>query len=323
MYRADWTITPTGEAYRNLIFNEWWTKVSGKADRKGNFSTSAFYGKYKITAGGVTKIVEFDQASDKMVVDFTQVIAPHPGGSGQFTNLVWYDEFDGAGLPDPTKWGYERGYVRNREMQYYTAYRAENAVQRDGCLVITARNDSALINDEIRPVTSASLRTRGKGDWKNGRIEVRAKLPSCLGTWPAIWMMPTTSVYGRWPNSGEIDIMEHVGYDPEKIYFNLHTGKYNHTKGTGRGASMDCPHPDKDFHVYAVEWFEDHIDWFFDDQKVFSVENDGEGWESWPLDQPFYLILNFAFGGAWGGQQGVDLTALPQEYFIDYVRVFQ
>jgi beta-glucanase (GH16 family) len=114
-----------------------------------------------------------------------------------------------------------------------------------------------------------------------------------------------------------------VGYDPDKIYFNLHTGKYNYTLGTGRGSSVDCPHPDKEFHVYAVEWFEDHIDWYFDDQKVFTVENDGGGWESWPLDKPFYLILNFAFGGAWGGSQGVDLTKLPQLYFIDYVRVFQ
>ena len=322
MYRADWSITPTGEAYRELIFNEWWTKESGKADRKGNYSTSAFYGKYKITAGDVTKIVDFEQASGKMVVDFTTTV-PYPGGSGIYANLVWQDEFDGSGLPDTSKWGYEKGYVRNREMQYYTVGRAENAVQRNGNLVITARNDSAMIDGEIRPVTSASIRSKGKGDWKYGRIEVRAKLPSCLGTWPAIWMMPTANTYGGWPRSGEIDVMEHVGYDPDRIYFNLHTGKYNHTRGTGRGASVDCPHPDKDFHVYAVEWFEDHIDWFLDEQKVFTVANDGEGWESWPLDQPFYLILNFAFGGAWGGQKGVDLTKLPQQYFIDYVRVFQ
>jgi len=248
---------------------------------------------------------------------------PYPGGSGKFTQLVWSDEFNGTGLPDPDKWSYEKGYVRNREMQYYTVNRVENAEQRDGHLVITARNDSALIDGEIRPVTSASVISKGKGDWKYGRVEVRAKLPSCLGSWPAIWMMPTKSVYGGWPKSGEIDMMEHVGYEPDKIYFNLHTGKYNHTIGTGRGTSVDCPDPDKEFHVYAIEWFEDHIDWFLDDRKVFTIQNDGEGWESWPLDQTFYLILNFAFGGAWGGQKGVDPEALPQEYFIDYVRVFQ
>jgi len=322
MYRADWSITPTGEAYRELIFNEWWTKASGKADRKGVFTTSAFYGKYKITAGSESKIVDFEKASGNIVVDFTKT-NPYPGGSGKYTQLVWHDEFEGAGLPDTSKWSYEKGYVRNREMQYYTDSRAENAVQRGGYLVITARNDSAMIDGDIRPVTSASIRSRNKGDWQYGRIEVRAKLPSSLGTWPAIWMMPTTNTYGGWPRSGEIDMMEHVGYDPHKIYFNLHTGKYNHTLGTGRGASVDCAHPEKEFHVYAVEWFEDHIDWFFDEKKVFSVENDGTGWESWPLDQPFYVILNFAFGGAWGGQQGVDLTKLPQNYYIDYVRVFQ
>jgi hypothetical protein len=322
MYRADWSITPTGEAYRNLIFNEWWTKATGKADRKGNFSISAFYGKYKITAGGVTKIVDFDKAQGNLIVDFTKTV-PYPGGSGQFTQLVWQDEFDGVGIPDTSKWSYERGYVRNREMQYYTVGREENAVQHNGNLVITARNDSAVIEGEIRPVTSASLRSRNKGDWTYGRIEVRAKLPSCLGSWPAIWMMPTTGTYGGWPRSGEIDIMEHVGYDPDRIYFNLHTGKYNHSIGTGRGTGVDCPYPNKAYHVYAVEWFEDHIDWFLDEQKVFSVANDGTGWEAWPLDKPFYIILNFAFGGAWGGQQGVDLTKLPQQFLIDYVRVFQ
>ncbi len=250
-------------------------------------------------------------------------VSPYPGGSGKFTTLVWSDEFDGNGLPDTSKWSYERGYVRNKEMQYYTVNRIENAVRRNGKLVITARNDSPVIDGEVRPVTSASLRTRGKGDWTYGRVEVSAKLPSCLGTWPAIWMLPSSRVYGGWPRGGEIDIMEHVGYDPDKIYFNLHTEKYNHSKGTGRGTSVSCPNPDKEFHVYAIEWFEDHIDWFFDDRKVFSIQNDGTGWESWPLDNPFYLIINLAFGGAWGGQKGVDLTKLPQEFVIDYVRVFQ
>ena len=248
---------------------------------------------------------------------------PYPGGSGKYTQLVWFDEFNGTGLPDPEKWSYERGYVRNRELQYYTVERIENVEQRDGNLVITALNDSALINGEICPITSASIITRGKGDWMYCRVEVRAKLPSCLGTWPAIWMMPTKNTYGGWPRSGEIDILEHVGYEPDKVHFNLHTGKYNHTKGTGRGTSVDLPNPDKGFNVYAIEWFEDHIDWFVNDKKVFTVQNDGEGWESWPLDHPFYLILNLAFGGAWGATKGVDVNGLPQKYYIDYVRVFQ
>jgi beta-glucanase (GH16 family) len=136
-------------------------------------------------------------------------------------------------------------------------------------------------------------------------------------------MMPTRSTYGGWPRSGEIDMMEHVGYEPNKIYFNLHTEKYNHSKNTGRGASIDCSDANEKFYVYAVEWFEDKIDWYFNDKKVFTILNDEPGKEAWPLDHPFYLILNFAFGGAWGGSKGVDLSGLPQQFIIDYVRVYQ
>jgi beta-glucanase (GH16 family) len=248
---------------------------------------------------------------------------PHPGGSGKFTKLVWSDEFDKDGLPNPEKWGYEKGYVRNQELQYYTVSRKENAEVKEGHLVITARRDNAVIDGEAREITSASLITRGKGDWQTGRIEVSAKVPPGLGTWPAVWMMPTKSKYGGWPKGGEIDIMEYVGYEPNKIYFNLHTSKYNHTRGTGRGSSINLDKPHEDFHVFFFYWFEDHIDWFVDDKKVFTVKNDEPGWEAWPLDQEFYLILNFAFGGAWGASKGVNRDALPIEYRIDYVRVFQ
>jgi beta-glucanase (GH16 family) len=248
---------------------------------------------------------------------------PYPGGAGKYTKLVWSDEFTGKGLPDQTKWSYEKGYVRNDEMQYYTVKRLENARVEGGNLIISALNDSAMIDGKIRPVTSASLITKNKGDWKYGRIEVRAKLPLCVGTWPAIWMVPTKSVYGGWPKSGEIDMMEQVGFQPGKLFFNLHTEKYNHSKGTGRGTSIDCSDFHEKFHIYAIEWFEDRIDWYFDNTKVFTVLNNEPGWEAWPLDQPFYLILNFAFGGAWGGQQGVDLKSLPQQFVIDYVRVYQ
>jgi len=247
----------------------------------------------------------------------------NPGEPSKYTKLVWSDEFDGQGLPDDSKWSYEKGYLRNGELQYYAVKRIENTHVENGNLIITALNDSAVIDGEMRPVSSASMITKNKGDWKYGRIEVRAKLPSCLGTWPAIWMMPTQAIYGRWPKSGEIDIMENVGFNPEKIYFNLHTEKYNHTKNNGRGSSTDCSDADKTFHIYALEWFPDRIDWYFDDTKVFTVNNNEPGWEAWPFDQSFYLILNFAFGGGWGGEKGVDLNGLPQQFVIDYVRVYQ
>lgn len=248
---------------------------------------------------------------------------PYPGGSGKYTKLVWQDEFDGEGLPDSTRWSYEKGYLRNKELQYYVAGRLENTQVKDGFLYIRALNDFGYVDDGKKPITSASINTKGKGDWKYGRIEVRAKLPSCLGSWPAIWMIPTDEVYGGWPHSGEIDIMEHVGFVPDSIYFNIHCSEYNHVKKTGKGTSHYSVDASANFHVYAIEWFNDRIDWYFDDVKVFTFKNENTGPETWPFDQRFYLIINFAFGGAWGGLAGIDVNALPQEYLIDYVRVFQ
>lgn len=240
-----------------------------------------------------------------------------------YTKVVFQDEFDVDGLPDPTKWGYEQGYLRNGEKQYYTAKRKENCFVDGGSLRIVARNDSAFINGEVRPVTSASLLTKGKHYWKYGYVEVRAKLPSSLGTWPAIWMMPEESVYGQWPRSGEIDIMEHVGYAPENVHYAAHSEKYNHVRGIQKNYSVPCDAVDKQFHVYALEWTADSMTWILDGDRMFTVMKDEQGWEAWPFDQTFYLIINLAFGGGWGGQQGIDLNTLPQTYEIDYVRVFQ
>lgn len=249
--------------------------------------------------------------------------SPYKGGSGQFKKLVWSDEFDYNGLPDNQKWQYEKGYVRNKELQYYTVARKENAMVANGYLTITARNDSLKSGDEVYPVTSASINTKGKQDWTYGRIEVRAKIPSSLGTWPAIWMLGSDKSAGGWPGAGEIDILEHVGYMPDTVHFNVHTEKYNHVKKTNKGIKIPYTAPYKDFHVYAIEWFNDHIDWYMDDKKVFTFNNEGEGTASWPFDKPQYLILNLAFGGAWGGTRGVDIGSLPQQFLIDYVRVFQ
>lgn len=240
-----------------------------------------------------------------------------------YTKLVFQDEFNKAGMPDTTKWVYEKGYIRNGEMQYYTARRRENCYTADGLLHIVALNDSARIDGEIRPVTSASIQTRGKHFWKYCYVEVRAKLPKCLGSWPAIWMMPEKSVYGSWPRSGEIDIMEHVGYDPDKVHFSVHSLKYNHMINTQFTSHTVMPGTDKEFHVYGLEWKEDSITWFIDGKPYYTVTNEKTGWEAWPFDQDFYLKLNQAFGGGWGGSQGVNLKELPQDYQIDYVRIYQ
>jgi beta-glucanase (GH16 family) len=247
---------------------------------------------------------------------------PFSGGSGQFTKLVWSDEFDGNGLPNPEKWVYEVGYVRNNEKQYYTKARLENAETKNGYLVVTARKDNFSDNGKTYPITSASVISKGKGFWNRGRIEVSAKVPKSLGTWPAIWMLPENKSQG-WPKCGEIDILEHVGFDPKKVHFNVHVDKYNHTKKNNKGKSVTCEDPDTKFHIYAIEWFDDRIDFYFDEEKVFSYSNEKEGETSWPFDKPFYVILNLAFGGGWGGAKGIDESSLPQEFLIDYVRVWQ
>lgn len=248
-------------------------------------------------------------------------LTPHAPASGdeQAWAMIWADEFDVDGLPDPARWDYEEGYVRNNELQYYTRARPENARVEDGMLVIEARQEPY----EEYGYTSASLVTRNRASWRYGRIEVRAKLPTGSGTWPAIWMLGMNIPEVGWPDCGEIDIMENVGFDPDRIYANVHTQAYNHVKKTNKGSNISVAKPYDGFHVYAIEWFEDHIDFFVDDDKYFSFQNEGTGWEAWPFDQEFYLIINLAIGGSWGGMHGVDEDIFPQQYHIDYVRVYQ
>jgi beta-glucanase (GH16 family) len=233
--------------------------------------------------------------------------------------LVWSDEFEYTGPPDPKKWSYEVGFVRNREAQYYTKERQENARVENGVLLIESRREEF----EKGKYTSASLHTKGKGEWRYGRIEVRAKLPTGRGMWPAIWMLGVNIGTAGWPRCGEIDIMENVGFDPDTIHANIHTQAYNHVKGTNKGAKITVEKPFKEFHVYAIEWFEDRIDCFVDGRKYFTFANEKKGDEVWPFDKPHYLILNAAIGGSWGGQKGIDDTIFPQKYAIDYVRVYE
>jgi len=239
-------------------------------------------------------------------------------GDGVVWDLVWSDEFNYRGLPDPDRWRYEVGYIRNDERQYYTEGRKENARVADGNLIITSRKESY----EDMDYTSASLHTKETGAWTYGRFEVRAKLPSGRGMWPAIWMLGVNIDEVGWPECGEIDIMENVGFSADFVHGNVHTKAYNHVMGTNKGTYIYFKDPDADFHVYAVEWFEDHIDFFVDDELYFSFENEGKGTDTWPFDKPHYLIINAAIGGGWGGQQGVDDDIFPQEYLIDYVRVY-
>ncbi len=246
--------------------------------------------------------------------------------------LVWSDEFDYEGLPDSTKWDYEEGFVRNAEMQYYTRAHHENTRVKDGVLIIEGRkerianprykpgSDSWILKREFGEYTSASLITRNKASWKYGRIEVRAKLPQGKGTWPAIWMLGANRGKVKWPACGEIDIMEHVGKDPDYVFGTVHyvvNGKRQHSPG-----KYKTEDPEKDFHIYAIEWSQFRISFFFDSIKyhTFPIDIAGFG-EDNPYRKPQYLLINLALGGSWGGK--IDDAMLPQRYLIDYVRVYQ
>jgi beta-glucanase (GH16 family) len=237
--------------------------------------------------------------------------------------LVWNDEFDGSSI-DLNKWEHEfnGNGGGNNEEQYYTPLK-ENSYLSDGKLFITAKKEQFTGPDGTREFTSARLRTLNKGDWLYGRVEVSAKIPKGRGTWPAIWMLPTDWEYGGWPASGEIDIMEHVGYDENGIHGSVHTQAYNHSIGTQKSSYLKIPTATSKFHTYAIEWFEDRIEFYIDDLFYFTFNNENSGWEKWPFDKRFHLILNVAVGGSWGGAQGIDLEAFPATMEIDYVRVYE
>lgn len=240
--------------------------------------------------------------------------------------LVWADEFDYEGAPDSSKWGYHLGDgcpnlcgFGNNELQYYSD-RPENVKVEDGKLIITALKDSF----ETRDYSSTKLITKGKGDFKYGRILVKAKLPKGVGTWPAIWMLPTLDRGLNWPMDGEIDIMEHVGYDQNKIHGTIHTKVYNHVVGTQKSGTVRVENASETFHEYGIEWTPTYIDWSVDGTSYYKLPNDFESTEEWPFDlTPFYIILNLAVGGNWGGAQGVDDSVWPQTLEVEYVRVFQ
>lgn len=232
---------------------------------------------------------------------------------------VWSDEFNIKGLPDSTKWDFEVGKSYNNELQYYTNRRSENARIEDTTLIIELRKEKW----EGLDYTSARLVSRYKGDWLYGKFEIRAKVPEGLGTWPAIWMMPTDDEYGSWPKSGEIDIMEYVGMNPSSLYFTTH---YFGTNGSGHqssGSSTTTNQPFNKFMNFSIIWTPDKIEWYADGVKYFTYPKTFTDYRVWPFDKMFHMILNFAYGGDWGGQKGLDDTKLPNKFEIDYVRVYQ
>jgi beta-glucanase (GH16 family) len=236
--------------------------------------------------------------------------------------LVWSDEFDVDGLPDPAKWGWDthanKGGWYNKELQYYAADRLENARVENGRLVIAARREALTDRADYggQGYSSARLITRGKAEFTYGLVEVRAKLPCGKGSWPAIWMLGTS---GPWPDGGEIDIMEHVGRAPDEVLGTIHNRS---TAGTaGNGGRIHLADACDAFHDYQMLWTPREIRFAVDGKVFHSYANAGTGAAQWPFDKPQYLLLNLAVGGTLGGE--VDDAIFPLRFEIDHVRVYR
>lgn len=267
-------------------------------------------------------------------------IAPDPA----LWDLVWQDEFARKGSPDRKKWTYEVGFVRNQELQYYTEKRSQNARVENGSLILEARKErfknpkftsdkdpSWQKNRKYADYTSACLITQGLASWQYGRIDIRAKLPRGKGVWPAFWLMGSERSLG-WPACGEIDLMEYVHASPTTIYGTLHwPGKNpdkpseNHGK---QGGNTTCPDVEN-WHLYSLEWDENAITFFFDGKPYYTADlskADGSSPKCRdpkgnPFRQSFYLLINFAVGGSWGGE--VDPAIFPRRMEVDYVRIYE
>lgn len=238
------------------------------------------------------------------------------------TTPSWADEFNYTGLPDPTKWSYDVGSLYNgwgnNELQYYTQANPKNVFVKDGKLKITALKQK---KDGL-DYTSTRLVSKSKGDFVYGRFEARAKVPKGRGTWPAIWMLPTESKYGGWPNSGEIDILEHVGYDMDVVHISVHTKAYHHSIQTQKTATKKIQDASEQFHLYRIDWTPDYVKGFVDDVEIFHFDNEKKSYLEWPFDQKFHWLINLAVGGFWGGIKAIDEKAFPATFEVDYVRVY-
>jgi beta-glucanase (GH16 family) len=236
--------------------------------------------------------------------------------------LVWSDEFDANGLPDASRWSYDTAMNKagwyNREKQYYSGARPENAMTQDGKLIITARKEQLSTQADWggQSYTSSRLITQGKAEWTYGFFEIRARLPCGKGTWPAIWMLGSQ---GNWPANGELDIMEQVGSDPTKVFSTVHTTSGSGSNGVGGEDHLTdmCTA----FHNYQMLWTESDIRFAVDGKLHATYVNKGIGSGQWPFNAPQFLILNIAIGGDLGGP--VDDSIFPVQMEVDYVRVYQ
>ena len=275
-----------------------------------NPTTSARTGTVTVMSGTARKAISVSQAGKER--------PPYDAPEGY--ELVWQDEFETGTELNPNDWTHEvkgKGWVNN-ELQEYVNHKTPG-----GALVTQVKNGALHITalKENGKVYSGRVYAKVKQGWKYGYIVASIKLPKGKGTWPAFWMMPVN--FKAWPDDGEIDIMEEVGYHPDYVSSSLHAIDHVHSKGTQVTHEMKCAGAEGEFHTYAILWTAQNITTYVDGKLQLSYDNKGKGRSDWPYDDPFYVIFNLAWGGDWGGAQGVDESALPCTMEVDYIRVFQ
>jgi beta-glucanase (GH16 family) len=275
-----------------------------------NPNTEVRTGKVVIMSGVTRKSISVNQtAAEKSIYN-----AP------EGYSLVWHDEFETGSELNQDDWTHEvknSGWV-NHELQNYVNHKTP-----EGALVTEVKKGTLRITalKENGKIYSGRVYAKVKSGWKYGYIEASIKLPKGKGTWPAFWMMPVN--FKSWPADGEIDIMEEVGYHPDYVSSSLHANAHVHSNGTQVTNEMYCKGAEGEFHSYAILWTSENITTYVDGKVQLNYDNRGLGRDDWPYDDPFYVILNLAWGGDWGGAQGIDENALPVTMEIDYVRVFQ
>lgn len=337
---ADWITEPSSLSFlssggtKSIIVDtngDWsaettqsWCKVSPHEGHNGQTKLDISVSANHLTESRVSKI-EFTSKKGSHTYSVTQEASVIENYVPDGYTKIWEDEFntdrqgDGkSSLPNPGKWWYETaepGWVNNELQKYVEGTFNGDTVSyvSDGTLKIIAKKSG-------NNIISARLNTHE--GWTYGYFEARLKVPGGKGTWPAFWMMPKD--YTKWPDDGEIDIMEYVGYRPNVVQSSIHTKSYNHVQHTEKTATKTIQGAETDFHIYALEWTSEYIKGFVDGYEYFKFENDKQNNpDTWPFNKPFYLKLNLAWGGDWGGSQGIDDKKLPATYEIDYVRVYQ
>ena len=303
--------------------NETWFTVtpgSGKAGASSITVTISENVNYEPRQGQIT----VKAGSQREFITVNQEAATKPSITcpmGPEFKLVWHDEFEKDGTIDEQNgWTYQvanAGWVNNEKQTYV------NVASPGGREVATVKNGILSINcfEEGSKIYSGRVYANQKTGWQYGYIEASIKLPKGKGTWPAFWMMPVN--FHSWPADGEIDIMEEVGYHPNYVSSSLHANAHVHSNGTQVTHEMYCAGAEDEFHTYAIHWTEQNITTYVDGKVQLSYDNRGLGRDDWPYNAPFYVILNLAWGGDWGGAQGVDMSALPVSLEVDWVRVWQ